>query len=154
MARRTTEIPFDLPVADVWVALWDETRWVRATDAIEAVEVIDPGDRHGNGRLRRIHQHRTLWDPTLMMERTERVAHHRSVEATVHHHRADLRHGWRIQLVATGAASSSVTLDETVEVDEARWPGEARWLTGRLLALRPTLLGALAGASAPPSAVS
>jgi hypothetical protein len=144
MARRTTEITFGSAVPEVWSALWDETAWVRATAAVEAVDLIDPGDRHGNGRIRRIHQHRTFWDPTLMMERTERVAHHRSVEAKVHHHRADLRHGWRIDLVATGPSSTIVTLDEVVEVDEARWPGETRWLTRRLLTLRPRLLEALA----------
>jgi hypothetical protein len=77
------------------------------------------------------------------MERTEQVANHRSIDAVVHHHRADLRHGWHLDLVASGPAATLVTLSETVEVDEARYPGETRWLTKRLLSMRPALLVAL-----------
>jgi hypothetical protein len=143
MARRTTEISAPAPIATVWQTLWDETRWPDLTDAIEAVEILDVGDRHGNGRVRRIHQHRRWWDPTIMMERTERVAHHLSIDVVVHHHRADLRHSWRLLLQPTTATTTDLVLDEEVEIDEPRYPGEARMLTGRLLGLRPTLFQAL-----------
>ena len=144
MARRTTEISTPAPIGTVWDILWNEADWPSLTDGIEAVEILDLGDRHGNGRLRRVHQHRRWWDPTIMMERTERVAHHRSIDAVVHHHRADLRHSWRLRLQPTTSITTSLILDEEIEVDEPRYPGEARILTNRLLGLRPGLLHALA----------
>lgn len=143
MARRTTEISAPVPMGTLWDALWAETAWPALTDAIEAVEILDTGDRHGNGRLRRIHQHRRWWDPTIMIERTELVAHHRSIDAVVHHHRGDLHHAWRLELQPTARTTTDMALTEEVEVDEPRYPGEARLLTGRLLGLRPDLLRAL-----------
>jgi hypothetical protein len=143
MARQTSEISAPQPIASVWDTLWHESEWPTLIEGIEAVEVLDAGDRHGNGRLRRIHQHRRLWDPTIMMERTERVAHHRSIDAVVHHHRGDLRHRWWLRLEPTSATTTALVLDEEVEVDEPRYPGEARLLTGRLLGLRPSLLRAI-----------
>jgi hypothetical protein len=144
MARRTTEINAPVPIGTVWRALWDEAGWPGLTDGIDAVEILDAGDRHGNGRLRRNHQHRRWWDATIMMERTERVAHQRSIDAVVHHHRADLRHAWRLTLHPASSTTTDLLLDEEVEVDEPRYPGEARMLTDRLLALRPGLLRGLA----------
>jgi hypothetical protein len=143
MTRRTTELTTPVPIGSVWDALWNEAGWPVLIDAIEAVEVLDIGDRHGNGRLRRIHQHRRWWDPTIMMERTERVAHQRSIDAVVHHHRADVRHTWRLRCEPTSVTTTGLALDEDVDVDEPRYPGEARILTDRLLGLRPALLRAL-----------
>jgi hypothetical protein len=144
MAGRTTTLDLPRGIPLVWDLLWDEHRWPELTDTIEAVDVLDPGDRHGNGRLRRIHQHRTFWDATIMMERTDRVAQQRSVEAVVHHHRADIHHVWRLELVPVDGNTTRATLEEQVEVAEARYPGETRLLTNRLLALRPNLLVGLA----------
>ena len=149
MARRTTELDVPVPIGTAWDTLWNEAGWPDLTDDIEAVDLLDVGDRHGNGRLRRIHQHRRWWDPLIMIERTERVAHHRSVDAVVHHHRADVRHVWRLQFHAVTATSTNLVLEEEVEVDQPRYPGEARLLTGRLLELRPGLLHALAVSSRP-----
>ena len=144
MARRTTTISAAAPIETIWAGLWDESAWPGLTESIEEVEILDVGDRHGNGRLRRIHQHRRWWDPTIMMERTERVAHQRAIDAVVHHHRADLRHSWRLQIEPRTRTTTELVLDEDVDVDEPRYPGEARMLSDRLLGLRPVLLQALA----------
>lgn len=143
MARRTTEVTAPVSLDRAWTALWTEASWPALTDLVEAVEVIDGGDRHGNGRLRRIHQHRRWWDPTLMMERTDQVAVHRSITGVVHHHRADVRHGWRLTFEPLTADTTRLLLDETVEVDESRYPREGRRLASRLLELRPALIAAI-----------
>lgn len=143
MARRTTEVTAPVPLDRAWAALWSEASWPALTDLVEAVEVIDAGDRHGNGRLRRIHQHRRWWDPTLMMERTDQVAVHRSITAVVHHHRADVRHGWRLAFESQTSSTTRLLLDEEVEVDESRYPREGRRLERRLLQLRPALLAGI-----------
>ncbi|MEL7210542.1 MAG: hypothetical protein AAGK32_20305, partial [Actinomycetota bacterium] len=109
--------------------------------AVAGVDDLDRLDRVGQ---RRVHQHRRWWDPTIMLERTQDVAHHRSVRAVVHHHRADVTHEWTLRLVPGPAGGSRLTLDESVDVAEGRYPGEARLLSDRLLRLRPELLAAIA----------
>ena len=84
--RRTSTFSIDERQARVWAVLWDEARWPAVSSRIASVDVIEPGDRFGNGRLRRVRPSGRVGQGPAWFERVTDVAQGRSFAIHVHQH--------------------------------------------------------------------
>lgn len=105
MARTTLTLDVAHPAARVWALLADDTRVAEVVPGVDAVEVLAPGDGHGNGRVRRLVHRAALGRPTTSVELVDQVARERGFTYRVLGPRPGTDVAGRLRLEPTGPAS-------------------------------------------------